>query len=97
MHCVIIVFKWFSVAGDEPRLPPKVLLVYNPNFPSHVDDMIAFTNFLKDTCHLDPLFDLFHIPNSESKVHLIKQETIFFRIGEHFSMHINLESISCMM
>lgn len=56
-----------KTTGDEPRLPPKVLLVYNPNYPSHVDDMIAFTNFLKDTCHLDPMFDLFHIPNSESK------------------------------
>lgn len=56
-----------KTSGDEPRLPPKVLLVYNPNYSSHVDDMIAFTNFLKNTCHLDPMFDLFHIPNSESK------------------------------
>ncbi|XP_054267241.1 uncharacterized protein LOC128989378 [Macrosteles quadrilineatus] len=28
--------------GDEPRLPPKVLLIYNHNYPQHVDEMIEF-------------------------------------------------------
>ncbi|XP_046674184.1 uncharacterized protein LOC124363104 isoform X2 [Homalodisca vitripennis] len=53
--------------GDEPRLPPKVLLIYNPNYPSHVDDMIEFHHYLKKSCHLDPLFDLFAIPNTDTK------------------------------
>ncbi|XP_039295909.1 uncharacterized protein LOC111055884 [Nilaparvata lugens] len=55
-----------TTAGNETWRPPKVLLVYNPDYTSHLSNMIRFTEYLKK-CHIDPMLDIFCIPTSDSK------------------------------
>lgn len=55
-----------TTAGNDAWRPPKVLLVYNPDYTSHLSNMIRFTEYLKK-CHLDPMLDIFCIPTSDSK------------------------------
>ncbi|XP_075210400.1 uncharacterized protein LOC142317737 [Lycorma delicatula] len=65
--------------GTEPWQPPKVLLVYNPDYKNHVSDMIRFNHYLKAKCRVDPMFDLNCIPISNSKDQKIWYKIAFQR------------------
>lgn len=68
---IAIYFLWRRNRQPYPEpggamQPPKVLLVYNPDYKSHVSDMIRFCEYLKG-CHVKPMLDIFCIPTSPSQ------------------------------
>lgn len=50
------------------RFTPKVLIVFAPSVPSHLNAVLALVEYLKTYCNVQPLIDELHIVTSKSRV-----------------------------
>lgn len=48
--------------------PPSALFVYESCYPSHIENIYKFKEFLEENCYISPKLDLIEIPKTDSKV-----------------------------
>ncbi|KAG8331028.1 hypothetical protein J6590_050414, partial [Homalodisca vitripennis] len=49
-----------------PEKSPIVLFIYESSYPSHIENIYKFREFLQDNCYIEPRLDLLDISKTES-------------------------------
>uniref|UniRef100_A0A1B6KDR1 SEFIR domain-containing protein n=1 Tax=Graphocephala atropunctata TaxID=36148 RepID=A0A1B6KDR1_9HEMI len=58
--------EYYKKIIDGPEKLPVVLFIYESSYPSHIETIYKFREFLQDNCYIEPKLDLIDISKTDS-------------------------------